>query len=164
MIYIPTNCGISRGIWANKIWKLKLTWTICLEVWQKSLRQHGQFIFLLSTHDSNPHVNMTDSLTTWPAQTQAWRHVTAPLCSHWSLWWGRGGEGRSVWVWVEMRSDLGDVNTDWTRLARGTIRDTNQWNIPPAYRDRDNVNRSARTVLTQREKMRVMHSSATGGQ
>lgn len=51
-----------------------------------------------------------------------------------------------------MGSDRGDVNTDWTRLVHGTIQDTDQWNIPPAYKDRDNVNRSARTALTHTEK------------
>lgn len=49
---------------------------------------------------------------------------------------------------MEMKSDEGHVNTDWTRLVYGTIQDTQQWNIPPAYRGSDNVNRSARTVLT----------------
>ena len=55
---------------------------------------------------------------------------------------------------MEMKSDRGwgNVNTDWTRLVHGTIQDTDQWNIPPAHRDTDNVNRSARTALTHREK------------
>lgn len=49
---------------------------------------------------------------------------------------------------MEMESDQGGggVNTDWTRLVHGTIQDSEQWNIPPAYRD--NVNRSARMALT----------------
>lgn len=42
-----------------------------------------------------------------------------------------------------------------------TMQDTDQQNIPPAYRD--NVNRSARTVLTNRQ-MHVVHFSASGGQ
>lgn len=69
---------------------------------------------------------------------------------------------------MEMESDQGGggVNTDWTRLVHGTIQDSEQWNIPPAYRD--NVNRSARMALThgvkKKKKKHVIHFTATGGQ
>lgn len=65
---------------------------------------------------------------------------------------------------MEVKSERWEgVNTDWTRLVHGTIQDSDQWNIPPAYRD--NVNRSARMALTHGGKeMHAIHSSATGGQ
>lgn len=71
---------------------------------------------------------------------------------------------RKISLRLDGDEQSGDVNTHWTRLAHGTFQDTNQWNIPPAHRDRDNVNRSARTVLTHERKMHVIHSSDTGGQ
>lgn len=55
---------------------------------------------------------------------------------------------------MEVKSERWEgVNTDWTRLVHGTIQDSDQWNIPPAYRD--NVNRSARMASHTGEKKNI---------